>query len=90
MDKQHRIWSLLARRLAGEASAAELEELEAMVRDNPELGYYIKVFISCWPGKDKEVIALAGPVLERIIKRIGKQQDEAAELPGKEGNSSNG
>lgn len=47
MENSH-IWNLIARKLSGEASRQELEELEALQVQYPELENYIKIFSKWW------------------------------------------
>ena len=42
------IWLLIARKLSGEASAEELQELEELLRQNPGAGYSKEVFHDLW------------------------------------------
>jgi DNA mismatch repair ATPase MutS len=39
--QQERIWTLIARKLSGDASPEDLTELDQMVKDIPELGTYL-------------------------------------------------
>ncbi|HMO62457.1 MAG TPA: FecR family protein [Ferruginibacter sp.] len=51
MDKKHsedEIWILMARKLAGEATSSELEELAALLRENPELNYAKEIMQDVW------------------------------------------
>jgi transmembrane sensor len=51
MDKKHSadyIWILMARKLAGEATPSELDELAALLRDNPELNYSKEIMQDVW------------------------------------------
>lgn len=41
--EQERIWTLIARKLSEDASAEDLQELEQMIKDIPELGQYLQV-----------------------------------------------
>jgi len=46
-DPQH-IWILIARKLAGEATALELEDLEGLLRDNPQVNYSKEILNDLW------------------------------------------
>lgn len=50
MELQHieHIWNLMARKLSGEASAAELVELEQLLRNQPEENYSLEVMQDLW------------------------------------------
>ena len=41
--EQERIWTLIARKLSEDASTEDLQELEQMIKDIPELGQYLQV-----------------------------------------------
>jgi ferric-dicitrate binding protein FerR (iron transport regulator) len=45
---QDRIWEIVAKKLAGEASVHELEELEETLRNNPELHYSLQTISDLW------------------------------------------
>ena len=47
MAEEH-IWNLIAKKLSGEASQAELQELEKLLRDNPDLHYPVQTIIDLW------------------------------------------
>ena len=47
------IWNLIAKKLAGEASAADLKELESALRLNPDLHYSLEAMQDMWK-KDSE------------------------------------
>lgn len=49
MQTEDRIWELMARKLAGEASAAELQELSDLLRDHPELHIPAQGVSDLWP-----------------------------------------
>lgn len=49
-----RIWELMARKLAEEASAAELQELDKLLRVNPELHLSIQTIADLWQQQNPE------------------------------------
>lgn len=51
MQMEDRIWELIARKLAGEASQEELRELEGLLRDHPELHIPVQAVADMWPRK---------------------------------------
>ena len=53
MKEQDRIWTLIARKLANEATDEELEQLQELIRKNPEAGFTLQVLIDLWQTKDK-------------------------------------
>jgi transmembrane sensor len=50
MGKEHKehTWNLIAKKLAAEASPAELQELEDVLRNNPELHYPVQTIADLW------------------------------------------
>jgi transmembrane sensor len=46
--KNDRIWELVARKMSGEASPGELEELEQALRSHPHLHFSIQAFAELW------------------------------------------
>ena len=48
MKEQDRIWTLIARKLAGEATEKELEELQELLKKYPEAGYSLQVLSDLW------------------------------------------
>lgn len=46
--KNDRIWELMARKMSGELSSGELEELEQILRDNPHLHFSVQAFSDLW------------------------------------------
>jgi transmembrane sensor len=45
---QEYIWNLIAKKLSGEASEAELRELEKLLRENPDLHYPVQTIMDLW------------------------------------------
>jgi ferric-dicitrate binding protein FerR (iron transport regulator) len=72
MGKEHKqhAWNLIAKKLAGEASPAELAELEDLLRQNPELHYPLQTIADLWehtgPADEKQAEEAFGRHLERI------------------------
>lgn len=56
--KNDRIWELMARKMSGELSSGELEELEKILRDNPHLHFSVQAFSDLWRHSSS---AQAGP-----------------------------
>jgi len=53
MDNDH-IWNLIAKKLAGEASASDLKELESALRLNPDLHYSLEALHDMWKKKSQQ------------------------------------
>jgi hypothetical protein len=50
--EQHKFWSLLARKLAGEASLRDLYELDKVVYNHPELQFWLKLVTNLWRNRE--------------------------------------
>jgi transmembrane sensor len=49
-----RIWNLIAKKLAGEASSGELKELETILRRDPDLHYSLEALHDMWKKKSQQ------------------------------------
>jgi transmembrane sensor len=49
-----RIWNLIAKKLAGEASVGELKELESILRIDPDLHYSLEALHDMWKKKSQQ------------------------------------
>ncbi|WP_312688333.1 hypothetical protein, partial [Escherichia coli] len=71
---QYRIWELIAKKLSGEASEAELKELEETMRLHPDLHYPMQTVADLWhhspPQQEDPHTAFGEMHLERM-KRMG-------------------
>lgn len=68
-DDQH-IWSLMARKLSGEATAAEHAELEKLIRDQPAWQYAYEMLSAYWPASGK-----AASDEHALRQRFGRLQE---------------
>lgn len=50
--EQHKFWSLLARKLAGEASLRDLYELNKAVYEQPELQFWLRLVTDLWRNRE--------------------------------------
>jgi len=69
---QDRIWEIVAKKLAGEASVHELEELEEILRSNPELHYSLQTISDLW-FHSLPVTEDASQAFERHLERMKAQ-----------------
>jgi ferric-dicitrate binding protein FerR (iron transport regulator) len=69
---QDRIWEIVAKKLAGEASVHELEELEQSLRNNPELHYSLQTISDLW-FHSLPVTEDASQAFERHLERMKAQ-----------------
>src|SRR5688500_11487517 len=74
--KEDRIWQLLARKLAGEATAEELKELEDVLRAHPELHFTIEAFYKIWNAVPAEQTDETDAT--KLLERIRKPGDQPA------------
>ncbi len=51
---QYYIWTLMARKLAGEASREDLLELQEMLQDNPHIRYSMEILANLWEANDPD------------------------------------
>jgi len=75
MGKEHKehTWNLIAKKLAGEASPAELQELEALLRSNPELHYPVQTIADLWEHTSPDDKMQAEEAFNRHLDRIERQ-----------------
>jgi hypothetical protein len=50
--EQHKFWSLLARKLAGEASLRDLYELNKVIYEQPELQFWLRLVTDLWRNRE--------------------------------------
>ncbi len=72
MGKEHKeyTWNLIAKKLAGEATTEELRELEALLRNNPELHYPVQTISDLWEHCSPADHQLAEDAFSRHLDRI--------------------
>ena len=67
-----RIWTLIAKKLAGEATAEDLLELYDLLQENPEIHYSLEIFDELWKQND---FAKRRPIAAyaRLLKKMEQQ-----------------
>ena len=83
VNEQNRIWQLLARKLAGEASAEELSALQELLERHPDIGQSAEWITGYWqqPATANEEAA-ASRLLQKIKQQpIAKQEKNTASQP---------
>ena len=96
MDNE-RIWTLVAKKLAGEATAEDILELYELLQENPEVHYSLEIFDELWQqnqfAKDKLMeelherenlffVAYYGDEIAGYLKlRDGKNPDQLQKVP---------
>jgi transmembrane sensor len=68
-DKKY-TWNLIAKKLAGEATPEELRELEALLRNNPELHYPMQTVSDLWESSADDAKREAETAFSRHLDRI--------------------
>jgi ferric-dicitrate binding protein FerR (iron transport regulator) len=71
-DEKEYTWNLLAKKLTGEASPEELQELEALLRRNPELHYPMQTLIDLWNSGEPSRQVAAENAFDRHLDRMEK------------------
>jgi predicted permease len=79
MEQIDRIWKLVARKVAGEASKDELAELDEMLKNNSQLQFQLGIFYKLWHAvpKSSAVKPNAGRLIEKM-KRTDYNAEHAA------------
>jgi transmembrane sensor len=67
---QEYIWNLIAKKLSGEATDSELQELEKLLRENPDLHYPVQTIMDLWMSKLKFDQHEAHEAFNRHISRM--------------------
>lgn len=67
-----RIWTLIAKRLAGEATPEDLLDLYDLLKENPEVHYSLEIFDQLWEQND---FAKSRPLAayQRLLKKMEQQ-----------------
>jgi putative ABC transport system permease protein len=82
MKDQNRIWRLMAKKLSGEASEQELQELEDLIKENPDLVFQLQIITDFWLKKQQEQKASESDELFKRIKAgIQKQKTLSLDRP---------
>src|SRR5215213_6764393 len=82
MKDQNRIWRLMAKKLSGEASEEELQELENLIKENPDLVFQFQIVADFWKSKQqKQKASESDPLFKRIKAGIQKQKTLSMDRP---------
>jgi transmembrane sensor len=73
-EDQKAIWNLIAKKLAGETSPDEIQELERLLKYNPELHYPMQAIIDLWNSSAKSDRNEAELAFSRHIDRMKEGQ----------------
>ena len=69
MDNE-RVWNLIAKKLAGEASAGDLKELESSLRLDPDLHYSLEALHDMWKKKSRQEPEQAEIAFQKHMDRM--------------------
>jgi transmembrane sensor len=64
------IWNLIAKKLSGEASSEELNELASLLRNNPDLHYSIQTITDLWKHDQHNIAQVSDNAFNRHIDRM--------------------
>jgi transmembrane sensor len=69
MDNE-RVWNLIAKKLAGEASSGDLKELESSLRLDPDLHYSLEALYDMWKNKSSQEPEQAEMAFQKHMDRM--------------------
>jgi hypothetical protein len=72
---QSRLWTLMAKKLAGEASQDELIELEVLVQKTPSAHYIIEIVTFWWQLSEKSGKEFAEQAVADLLSRLEKENE---------------
>lgn len=82
MQEQDRIWTLVARKLAGEATREERKELEQLLHKYPDMTYTVEMLLNLWAQEKPPENEEAEEAFERLIQRMAvKEAQKIARQP---------
>ncbi|MCL6523054.1 MAG: FecR family protein [Thermoflavifilum sp.] len=81
MEEQERLWVLIAKRLSGEATSEELEELAALLQQHPEAQYVWETLQQAWhPAHEVNERITSGEFFAWHVQRMAESGQLPAEL----------
>ena len=86
-NPESRIWTLMAKRLVGEASQDELIELEGLVQKSPGAHYVIEILTLWWQLSEKSGKEQAEQAVAELLARL--EQENEMLRPNKKGRIDN-
>ena len=70
---QDQVWNLIAKKLAGEASAGELKELESALRLDPDLHYSLEALHDMWKKRSRQDPTQGEAAFQKHMERMQSQ-----------------
>lgn len=80
MQEQDRIWTLVARKLAGEATYEERWELEQLLHKYPDMTYTVEMLLNLWAQEPPEEEDTE-EAFERLMQRMAARSAKNESLP---------
>jgi len=74
MQEQDRIWTLVARKLAGEATREERKELEQLLHKYPDMTYTVEMLLNLWAQEKPPENEEAEEAFERLMQRMAVKE----------------
>jgi transmembrane sensor len=78
------IWNLIAKKLSGEANEEELKELEALLRENPDLHYPVQTIMDLWKSNTRFDQEEAHEAFKRHLERLEELKIDFVRQPEEE------
>jgi len=72
---ESRLWTLMAKKLTGEASQDELIELEGLVQKTPDAYYVIEILILWWQLSETSGKEQAEQAVADLLSRLEKENE---------------
>lgn len=74
MMQNERLWTLMGRTLAGEASQDEVNKLEKLRKENQHINYYIQILSAWWNLAERDGKDEAEQAFERLLKKLESEE----------------
>lgn len=81
MKKEDRLWNLVAKKLAGEASEKELAELNELLQQYPDKGYNIDMLTGLWNQKQPTEMAESDRAFAALLQRMAEEDNQQETEP---------
>lgn len=72
---ESRLWKLMAKKLAGEASQDELIELEGLIQTTPNAHYVLEILILWWQLSERSGKEQAEKAVADLLSRLEKENE---------------
>jgi putative ABC transport system permease protein len=75
MDIKDRMWNLVTKKLANEASEEEEHELNKLLKQNPGIARNVNFLFEWWNGSQYQNIPYGDYLFRKILARIKNEED---------------